>query len=700
MRTTPRSAATATLLAALLLTTVAAVPASAQDAESPADTATIPLPNLEGMDPAVEQQLTAGRRAAEEIRQSAGEGPELARALGELGGLYFLYGLMEPAISSLDRAAELQPEELRWTYLLAYAYQSEGRLEEAAEHYLRALELRTDHLPSLVRLGEVRLAQSRPADAAEVYRRGLEASATCAACRFGLGQAAMAQGRPQDAIEDFTAALELQPEASAVHYPLGQAYRRAGDTQAARRELEQVGEQEITLPDPVLSWVRGLATGAAVHFVRGQRALTAGNLGDALEEFRQAVDADPDNVPARRALALTLKRRGDLAGAVEEYRRAVEQEPANALNHLDLGLALVDARDLAGAAEHFLRAIELDPEFADAYLGLGVVLNRSDHPVAALQQLNRATALDPESADAHFELGMTLARLRQNRAAIQALRRTLELQPDHVSARLNLGTLLEREGETAEADKELERLLADGAPAGSSARAELALGRIAERAGDRQDALRHYRSAVDLTPRLPPARLRLGSMLAAGGDFAGAATEYGMVLATVPNHQAARIAHATALMLSGQEADAVASLRSGLQARPDDPYLQYELALLRAAAADPQVRRPQEARELARAAYGAQPNVLHGQAVALAAAAEGRFEDAVRAQERLLAELPPDDPHRAGARQRLESYRQERMVIAPWLQDVSLLYRPTVPLEETGDAAGDGEDEPATGGGA
>jgi tetratricopeptide (TPR) repeat protein len=673
----------ATLAAGTLLVAAPAaadVPQTASVAEQ-VELRPVPEPNLEGMDDDVRQQLAEKRQAVNELRAAAGTDPaELGRALGELGALYFLYGQAEPAAAALANAADLAPEEARWTYLLAFVQQNEGDLDAAQATFQRTLAGHPEHVPTLVRLGEVELAAGRPDEAAEYFGRAFELRSTCARCAFGLGQAAAAQGNAAAAVQHFRTTLQLQPGADAVHYPLGQALRQAGDLEAAQAELEQVGQTEVSFPDPLLAWVRGLATGAGVQYVRGRRALAAGNLDAAVSLFRQATEADPENVAIHRALGLALGRSGDHDAAVAEYLTAVKLEPSNPLNHQELGVALVDAGRPAEAAAAFARAVDLDPEFAAAHLSLGIVLTDLGQLPTALAHLQRAVELEPENGDARYERAMVLARMGRGSEAVAGLRELIEREPDRLPARLNLGTLLELAGDDDGARSEMQAILAgDPAPL-LAGRAQVVLGRLAERAGDAETAKGHYRQAIELNPSLPPAKLRLASVLAGGGDYAAAAQLYGEVLAAVPAHREARMAHATCLLLTGRDADAAASLEAGLRALPDDPYLQYALALLRAAAPEEAVRNAGEALELARAAYAAVTENTQGQAVAMAYAENGQFEEAVRAQERLLAALPAADPRHPGAQARLQLYKAGRPARAPWSGDPTLLFRPTVPL--------------------
>ena len=641
----------------------------------------IPQPSLDGMEDDVRQQIEGNRAAIDQLRRQSGAGVELGRALGELGALYLLYNLYEPAYAAFTNAAVLDPEQIRWPYLLAFVDKAEGRLDAAAAGFRRALALEPDHLVSLIGLGETRIAQGRPADAVEPLTRAVELRRTCAACHYGLGLAAVAQGDPRTAIEHFTETLRLQPAATAVHYPLGQAWRDVGDVERAQAELAEAGDGEVQKPDPILAWVRGLGTGASLHFARGRRALSAGQLDVAVAELRQATAADPENVAIRRALGLALRRSGDGEAAVGEYFEAMRLEPANPLNHQDLALALMDQGRPREAAVAFARAVDLDPGFADAHLGLGIALARLGRPREALPHLDRAVALAPENGDAVFERAMTLTTVGRGAEAVAALAALVEREPDRLMARLNLGTLLELAGETEAARRQLDAVLAADAPPEPAARAHLTLGRLDEEAGDRAAAERRYRQALALLPRLPPARLRLASVEAAKGDYLAAAANYAELLTAVPAHREARIAHSTCLLLTGRAADAAASLESGLSSLREDPYLQHQLAVVRATAPEAGVRKGEQAVELARAAYAAMPGPGTGQAVAMAYAEAGRFEEAVRAQERLLGTLPPGDEGRAGAEARLREYRAGRALREPWKEDPSLLYSPVVPLQ-------------------
>ena len=168
----------AVLLAALLsLAATFPATAAAQETTSGAQETgapqlqPIPEPNLEGMDEEVRQQLEDKRRALALVltrlqeQAEAGQPASLepaGAAFGGLGALYFLYGETEAAEPALANASRLQPDELRWPYLLGFVQQTLGKLEAAADSYARVMEMNPEFVPVLLRLGELRLAAGDP----------------------------------------------------------------------------------------------------------------------------------------------------------------------------------------------------------------------------------------------------------------------------------------------------------------------------------------------------------------------------------------------------------------------------------------------------------------------------------------------------------------------------------------------------------
>jgi len=147
-----------------------------------------------------------------------------------------------------------------------------------------------------------------------------------------------------------------------------------------------LGVQWIALQIQTRNWAR-LAAGAAAaapiylllswnwtgyrepvgrwYFDRGWAWVRQGRLAEAEEQFRRALDHDPDEARARINLGILRGLAGDFTDAEAQFRRALAvQTNPEVLNNL--GYALYRQGRAMEALPYFDRALELDPEFIQA----------------------------------------------------------------------------------------------------------------------------------------------------------------------------------------------------------------------------------------------------------------------------------------------------------------------------------------------
>ncbi|RMH17894.1 MAG: tetratricopeptide repeat protein [Acidobacteria bacterium] len=441
----------------LLVTAVLAAPAVA----SPASPELVPVPSpaLERFDEAVRAQLEEHLALLEELRARPDvERATLAQEYGKLGRLFLAYELLEPAVAALENARRLAPENGEWLYLLGYAQQQRGALEEAAAALRAQLEREPQDVAGRLRLAEVALEAGRVEAARALFEAARELPGAAAAARYGLGRLAALAGRYDEAAAHFEAVLAAQDDASSVRYPLALAYRELGRLAEARRELARRGQTPVRFPDPRLEGLAKLTTGATTHLYRGGLALRLGRRDVARRHFERAVELDPRDPEAHRALAFLLAESGDAAGALEHFRRAIALDPGNALLRYNAGTLLMQRGDLAAAVEQLRAAVREAPSFAEAWLNLASSLARSGKRQEALAAYERLLELEPENVAAHLIRARLLLRLERTQAALDELARIVELAPRTVPAYLRRAEILLR----LERDREAREVLEAG----------------------------------------------------------------------------------------------------------------------------------------------------------------------------------------------------------------------------------------------
>jgi Flp pilus assembly protein TadD len=254
--------------------------------------------------------------------------------------------------------------------------------------------------------------------------------------------------------------------------------------------------------------------------------------------------------------------------------------------------------------------------------------------------LETMLASNPEDTALHDDAGVLALLLGRPAVAVTHFRATAERQPQSAAAHYNLGTALTSAGLFDDAVASYERALRIQ-PA--YARALNNLGDTLVAMGRADEAVRRYEAAVAAEPSMPEARNNLGAALWRRGDFARAGRELGEALRLRPGYPEAHFNLGHLAVRTGRLGEAAGHFREAAARKPEWVLAQTTAAWVLATAGDPSVRAPAEAiafaERAARATARQDARVLDVLAVAQAAA--GRFDEAVRTAREALARATP-----------------------------------------------------------
>jgi tetratricopeptide (TPR) repeat protein len=136
---------------------------------------------------------------------------------------------------------------------------------------------------------------------------------------------------------------------------------------------------------------------AGDHFKRGNEYIQDGELEKAVDEYKQALELEPENVDVLTNLGVVYYNLGRLDEAIAEYLKATEIAPEDADVHSNLAAAYVQTNQLDKALDEYLRAVDLDPSLPEAHFGLGVVYIQLGENDKAIQAFERFQELDTGS---------------------------------------------------------------------------------------------------------------------------------------------------------------------------------------------------------------------------------------------------------------------------------------------------------------
>jgi Flp pilus assembly protein TadD len=207
-----------------------------------------------------------------------------------------------------------------------------------------------------------------------------------------------------------------------------QVQRLSGDGMGANLPSWEAAEaSEVQMPD----------IQSDTHLAAGRYHESRGLFAQAAEQYRMAVELDPENEEAQNRLGIVLVRLQAYEAAETALKRAIELEPNQAHLHNNLAFCYMTVQRWPEAKAELERAIELRPKFPRAHINLGMVLAQMGQYDKALAEFRRGAPL----ADAYYNLGLMYQAHRQPARAASAYKTALQLNEGLVAAKKHMDQL-------------------------------------------------------------------------------------------------------------------------------------------------------------------------------------------------------------------------------------------------------------------
>jgi Tfp pilus assembly protein PilF len=184
---------------------------------------------------------------------------------------------------------------------------------------------------------------------------------------------------------------------------------------------------------------------------------------------------------------------------------------ASAKGHLALGRSYLLNGRINEAIYELSTAASIDPKLSEAHNLLGVAYDKKGFADRAKDSYERAVKAEPDDAQTLNNLGFSLYQNGNYRAAADKLKRAAKLAPTDERILNNLGLALCRLGKFQDAYKHFAR-------AAGPVMGNLNTGRMLERFGRDEDAIRYYEDARRLNPSSTVALRRLADLYKRTGN--------------------------------------------------------------------------------------------------------------------------------------------------------------------------------------
>ena len=265
-----------------------------------------------------------------------------------------------------------------------------GKYRDSIDFFIRGLEVFPDNLNLKVNLGLTYLWMSRSEEAEQVFQDAEEGVRDNHDLIMDLGSIHELNGYPQNAVKIYTDEISRSPEYLETYLALEKSYRNTGDRDKAAKVLDLINDSFEESPE-FTSYMN----------VYNQKVQLKQKI---LDDYRQKLEENPDNITLRQELAQTYFWNGLKEEAVDESLHILVNKMYLVFKDFDAkAQALFNLRDTLAYRDKAFARLEKDYE-ADAR-ALGNAFNSYAKAEAALQKKPD----DPELPGKVEELSLALS---------------------------------------------------------------------------------------------------------------------------------------------------------------------------------------------------------------------------------------------------------------------------------------------------
>ncbi|MFY9727104.1 MAG: tetratricopeptide repeat protein [Bryobacteraceae bacterium] len=509
--------------------------------------------------------------------------------------------LLDAAQAEYEKANAIKPGETGVSMQMARVVAEKGKFDEAEKIYRQVIDKDKTYRAAYNELYRLQVLAEKSLDAGEqTLKLGYQNNPKAYSFLTALAVQYSYQGRKDDMLKVLQQIKSLKdfPDGYLV---VGDFYRRLGDTDAAIKEYRQGQAQDPKRKTVYLKRVvealmaRGRGSEAEeinrqllkdnpqdsfAKEIEGSLLLDRGDLATAMVDLQAAVTADPHNPVNHYRLGLAHKARavadravaaGEVEQARQEFESALAIRPDFIQARLELARLEIAKGDYEAALKTAQQALAVDRSNLPAQIIESAALLAQKKTDEARQLLENLRSKTPDSPDVVFQLGRLNLVEQKYKEADQDFRRTYDLNPANIRGMTGLveSDLLQNKPDAA-----IQTLKAELAKNPERSEIKLLLADVEVRIGNLDDAIADYQSIVDKLGKNSKARariyVRLGEAYRRKGDPADAIQAFQKARELLPDDETVLSSLALVLDAAQRWSEAIQVYNAAIKLAPND----------------------------------------------------------------------------------------------------------------------------------
>ena len=364
-------------------------------------------------------------------------------ALLKLAALKQLEGAEDTMLSYLERAMEAHPSAYQPRLILARLHLSKGRPDKVAV-LLSGLESWDGNPEALQVAGVAQLAEKNYHSAQASFEKLVQLKPDGAVGHYLLARAYEGQGRHELVGGGLHKSIELAPDYIEPRVALARLSLEQKNNAVFE---EQLAKLEVLAPNNPIIWPLQIAEAKLKGDKQGELAiyekafesipststllgladqrLSRGDTNGALGLYKAWIADNPEDVPARLALANMHIKKGVADLAIAQYQDVLEYDASNLVALNNLAWFLRDTKPKQ-AVEYAMRAEEVDGEAAAVQDTLAMAFLADDRFSEAKNAIAKALGKTPDNTSMRYHRVLINLASGQKNSAISELKRLLK----------------------------------------------------------------------------------------------------------------------------------------------------------------------------------------------------------------------------------------------------------------------------------
>ena len=407
----------------------------------------------------------------------------------KIAGLYADTGNYEEALGAYKKALRIRPNDAFIYISIGNILQTMGDYENAYNSFMQAQQIYPEYKYNYLNLANIEYFRKNYKSAIENYTIFLNAYPEHLEASENLANVYYASGQPDKACDIYAALYKKYPSAFKDFTNYGMALF---DTKQYKPASEML--------------TKALADNQENEAILAKLALSYQNLGEnekALEYYKKTFSINSELTALRFDYANLLGNMGNYVEAIEQYKTYIKAFPNDANAYKNLGLVYKKQNDIDLALFNLEKSYSLDPSDNDIKKDLALCYHQKQDYINALKFYNMALTADPDSYEILANKALTLHAMNNYVAAIELYKQLLDKKPNErlktnlAAATISYGYDLYDKKDYGQAILYFEDAI-DMLP--KEAAAYFGYAQANEKMGCYEVALENYRKAVSLAP--------------------------------------------------------------------------------------------------------------------------------------------------------------------------------------------------------